>query len=145
MGYAVKLVRTINVDANTVWATISAGDGLDKWMPAITECRVEGSGAGATRYCTMADGAKLTERLLEVNHDRRRFKCGIDEHPLPAKNIVGAVDILDLGKGKSEVSWSAGFDCDASHREELTGMFKSVYEQGLEGLEAYLRTRPAKT
>ncbi len=144
MGYAVKVVRTINADADTVWATISAGDGLDKWIPVITECRVEGSGAGATRYCTMANGAKLKERLLEVNHDRRRFKYGIDEHPLPAKNVVGTVEILDLGNGMSDVSWSAEFDCDASHKEELTGMFKGVYEQGLEGLDVYLLARPAK-
>ncbi len=145
MGYAVKVVRTINVDADTVWATISAGDGLDKWMPAITECRIEGVGAGATRYCTMANGAKLKERVLEVDHDRRRFKYGIDEHPLPARNIVGVVEIRDLGKGKSEAWWSAEFDCDVSHKEDLTGMFRGVYAQGLEGLEAYLRARPAKT
>ncbi len=48
--------------------------------------------------------------------------------------------------GKSQASWSAEFDCDVSHKEELTGMFEGVYAQGLEGLEVYLRaSRPAKT
>lgn len=139
MAHTVTAARTIPVDAKKVWATISAGDGLDKWMPVITECRLEGSGAGATRYCAMANGAKLKERILEVDNDRRRFRYAIVESPLPAKNIVGAVEVRDAGSGKSAVTWSAEFDCDASHKEELEGMFKSVYEQGLEGLEKHLR------
>lgn len=139
MVYTVKVVKAINADAGKVWNAIGSGDGLDKWMPVITECRIEGSGEGATRYCTMANGAKLRERILEVNHGRRRFKYGIDEHPLPAKNVVGTIEIRDLGGGRSEVSWSAEFDCDAAHKQELEGMLKGSYEQGLEGLEKYLR------
>lgn len=139
MAYKVKTVKTIGIDAKKVWATISAGDGLDKWMPVIAECRVEGTGAGANRYCTMANGAKLKERILEVNQDHRRFKYSVYDHPLPAKNIVGTVEISDVGNGRSEVSWSAEFECDAAHKEEIEGMFKGAYEQGLEGLEKYLR------
>lgn len=139
MVYTVKAVRTINTGAQKVWATISVGGGLDKWMPVITECRIEGSGEGATRYCTLANGAKLQERILEVNHGRRRFKYGMSEHPLPAKNIVGSIEVVDLGNGQSQVSWSVEFDCDAVHKQELEGMFKGSYEQGLEGLEKYLR------
>lgn len=134
----VKVSRKVNVDPDRVWNAIAAGDGLDKWLPVITYCRLEGSGAGATRYCTMANGAQLKERILEVDHARRVFRYSIDEHPLPARNLTGTVQISDLGDGATAVSWGARFEVEPADRNELEGMFRDVYDQAIRGLEAFL-------
>lgn len=134
----VNVSRRVNVDPGLVWNTIAAGDGLDKWLPVITQCRLEGSGAGATRYCTMANGAQLKERILEVDHARRVFRYSIDEHPLPARNLTGRVEIRDLGDGVTSVSWGARFEVEPPYRSELEEMFRGVYEQAIQGLEAFL-------
>jgi uncharacterized protein YndB with AHSA1/START domain len=134
----VNVSRRVNVDPGLVWNTIAAGDGLDKWLPVITQCRLEGSGAGATRYCTMANGAQLKERILEVDHARRVFRYSIDEHPLPARNLTGRVEIRDQGDGTASVSWGARFEVEPPYRSELEEMFRGVYEQAIRGLEAFL-------
>lgn len=134
----VNVSRKVNVDPGLVWETIAAGDGLDKWLPVITQCRLEGSGAGATRYCTMANGAQLKERILEVDHARRIFRYSIDEHPLPARNLTGRVEIRDLGGGAASVSWGARFEVEPAHRSGLEGMLRDVYDKAIQGLEAFL-------
>ena len=139
----VKVTKNIDVSPQAVWSTISAGDGLDKWLPVITQCRLEGSGEGATRYCTMENGAQLKERIVEVDHARRRFRYTIDEHPLPARNLAGTVEVRDAGSNKSEVTWSADFDADEPHRAEIEGMFREVYSGAIDGLANFLR-KPGK-
>jgi uncharacterized protein YndB with AHSA1/START domain len=135
----VKITKSIDVNPQTVWRTISAGDGLDKWLPVITQCRLEGSGEGATRYCTMANGAQLTEKIVEVDHSHRRFRYTIDDHPLPARNLAGTVEIRDLGSDRSEVSWSADFDAEEPQRAALEGMFREVYSGAIDGLANFLK------
>ena len=142
MATVVKVTKNIDISPELVWNTISAGDGLEKWLPVITQCRLEGSGEGATRYCTMANGAQLRERIVEVNHARRRFRYAIDDHPLPARNLFGTVEIRDLGTRKSEVSWSADFDADEPQRTELEGMFREVYSGAIDGLANFLLKSP---
>jgi len=135
----VNVNRRVSVEPGLVWNTIAAGDGLEKWLPVITQCRLEGSGAGAIRYCTMANGAQLKERILEVDHAHRVFRYSIEEHPLPARNLRGKVEIRDLGDGTTTVSWGATFDVEPPYRSELEGMFRDVYEQAIQGLETFLR------
>lgn len=44
MNEKLKVTKTINVSTDKVWAAISGIDGLDRWFPIITSCRVEGEG-----------------------------------------------------------------------------------------------------
>jgi hypothetical protein len=106
----------------------------------ITQCRLDGSGAGAIRYCTMANGAQLKERILEVDHAGRVFRYSIDEHPLPARNLRGKVEIRDLGDGTAAASWGAPVEVEPPYRSELEGMFRDVYEEAIQGLEKFLTT-----
>jgi hypothetical protein len=86
----------------------------------------------------MVNGAQLKERILEVDHARRVFRYSIDEHPLPARNLTGTVKISDLGDGATAVSWGAQFEVEPAYRNELEGMFRDVYDQAIQGLEAFL-------
>jgi uncharacterized protein YndB with AHSA1/START domain len=135
----VTVSRTVEVDPVRVWNTIAAADGLDKWLPAIAQCTLEGSGVGATRYCTLGNGARLKERIVEVDHVRRVFRYSIDEHPLPARNVVGTVTVREAGASGSQVSWGASFAVEQAHKAELEGMFRQIYDDAISGLEAFLK------
>lgn len=139
MTYSVVVRKTVDVAPAKIWETIRAGDGLDKWLPVITHCRLEGSGEGATRFCTMANGAELKEKIVEIDDAGRRFRYSIDEHPLPAKNLRGSVEIKDAGTKGSEVSWGAEFDSEPQARAELEAMFQEIYSGAIDGLAAYLK------
>ena len=135
----VTVSRTVDVDPNRVWSTIAAADGLDKWLPAIAQCRLDGSGVGATRYCTLGNGAQLKERIIEIDQARRVFRYAITEHPLPAREVTGTVTIRDAGAGAALVSWGASFEVEQAHKAELEGMFRQIYEEAIQGLEAFLK------
>lgn len=135
----VTVTRRVEVDPHRVWSTIAAGDGLEKWLPVIAACRLDGSGEGAVRHCTMDNGAQLTERIVEVDHVRRVFRYTIDEHPLPANGLTGAVEVRADTPVGSVVSWGASFDAEPQHREQLEAMFRDVYDQAIRGLEVYLK------
>jgi hypothetical protein len=53
---------------------------------------------------------------LEIDHTRHRFPYGIDEHALPAKNLVGTVEVRAFSNGTPEVSRASEFDCDAAQK-----------------------------
>jgi uncharacterized protein YndB with AHSA1/START domain len=135
----VTVTRRLEVDPHRVWSTIAAGDGLEKWLPVITACRLEGSGEGAIRHCTMDNGAQLIECIIEVDHARRVFRYSIDEHPLPARQLTGVVEVRGHTPAGSIVSWGASFDAEPPHRDQLEAMFRDDYDQAIRGLEAYLK------
>ncbi len=126
--------RDIEASADVVWATISKGDGVHEWFgQVITSCSLDGD----RRECTMADGAALKERILEIDQDARRFRYAIDEHPLPARNVIATIEVSETASGKTKVRWSAEFDAQDEHlpmlRETLTGL----YGQGIAALDAH--------
>lgn len=133
---SVKVVRRIKAPAESVWKTISAIGGVEQWLSIIKTCKFEGSGAGATRVCTMADGSTLNERIEKVDHQNRIFQYSIPEPPMPVKNLIGTMKVNETGKnGESEIEWSATFGVDESQEKEMSGLLEGIYREGINGLE----------
>ncbi len=97
MRQTITVEQEISGNADAIWATISSGGDVHQWFPIIQSCRLEGSGEGASRFCTMIDGNKLKERIVEVNHALRRFRYAIEQHPLPAQAVIASIDVRDTG------------------------------------------------
>lgn len=135
----VKVSKRIGVSKSAVWSVIEPGDGLEMWLPAITQCRLDGAGTGAIRHCTLGNGAQLKETILAIDRENGEFHYSIDEHPLPATNITGTVKVTDGGPGAAVVTWTACFDADAAAQGELEKMFQGIYSDAIDGLETYVR------
>ena len=106
----VDVSQKVNVPAVNIWNILRTGTGLDKWLPIIATCKLEGKGAGAKRICTTPDGKTLKETILLVDDTNKVFKYGIDEQDmLPTKNYVGTVSVSE-SNGQTEVRWTADFD-----------------------------------
>ncbi|MEM0995398.1 MAG: SRPBCC family protein, partial [Bacteroidota bacterium] len=73
MKKVVKTSHLIHASSEKVWEHIKTGEGIDKWLPVITTCQLEGEGEGAKRICTTAQGNML-ETILEVDAEQRVFK-----------------------------------------------------------------------
>ncbi|MFQ5589438.1 MAG: SRPBCC family protein [Nitrospiria bacterium] len=133
---SVKVRKKIKVSADAVWDTISAIGGVDKWLSMIQTCRFEGSGAGATRVCTTADGLTLNERIEKVDHTNRVFEYSIPEAPLPVQDLFGTMKVHETADSSiSEIEWSATFGVEEVHEAEIVGMLKTIYTEGIDGLE----------
>ncbi len=136
MTETVTTEQDIEAPAESVWATVSRGDGVHEWFGAvITSCSVDGD----QRLCTMADGAALKERILKVDHDARRFRYAIDEHPLPARNVVATIEVLEKPDGKAHIRWSAEFDAEDEHKPVVRETLSGLYSQGIAALDAHCK------
>lgn len=136
MKEIVGVNMTIDAQARKVWDVIAAVGGLDKWTPLITACRVEGNGAGAKRFCTMADGTQLKEVIDEVDERAMRFRYRITEG-LPVSGFEGTAQVKSLGNGKTEVTWYGAFEAQGGQAEGFRQMLRDVYPSLIKDLEKH--------
>jgi hypothetical protein len=108
----------------------------------IKSCRLEGAGEGAARFCVMADGSDLEERIIEINHDVRLFRYAISQHPLPAREVIASMEVKDVGNGRTIIAWGAEFEAGEETAAQVKEMLQMVYSQGIQSLEDYHKTAP---
>jgi uncharacterized protein YndB with AHSA1/START domain len=131
--------QTIDVPPDAVWAVIAQGGDVHRWFgAAITTCELIGEGEGAARQCTMANGALLKERILEVDHDARRFRYAVDEHLLPASDVIATITVTEANDGKTTVSWGADYAAAPGQDDLMQETLEALYVQGIQSLETYL-------
>ena len=70
----VSITQPVDASPEQVWNILRTGTNLDKWIPFISTCELEGKGVGAKRVCTTADGKVLKETILLVDESNRTFK-----------------------------------------------------------------------
>jgi hypothetical protein len=132
----VSITQQVDASAEKVWNILRTGTNLDKWIPFISACKLEGKGVGAKRVCTTTDGKVLKETILHLDDASRTFKYGIDEQDvLPTKNYVGTISVKE-SMGKTEVMWVADFEMttDAAWQEVEKGL-TSLLSGAISGLE----------
>ena len=65
----VSITQPVDASPEKIWNILRTGTNLDKWIPFISACKLEGKGVGAKRVCTTADG------LLIQNGSARNINC----------------------------------------------------------------------
>jgi hypothetical protein len=138
MKHITTVEREISGDADSIWATISAGGDVHHWFPMIQTCRLEGS----ARFCVMADGSELEERIVEIDRDARRFRYAVERHPLPASNAIATIQVKDIAPGRTFISWGAEFEASEENVTQVKETLQMVYSQGIQSLESYHSTTP---
>lgn len=136
MNKTIKTSHQINASAKIVWEHIKKGEGVDKWLPVITACRLEGQGEGAKRICTTEQGNML-ETILKVNDEQKVFKYSIDEQPLlPIENIIGTMRVIPKNE-RTELLWKLEFTLsDESLFPVVKEAIEGLYAAGANGLES---------
>ncbi len=133
------VAQPIDAPSDAVWDLIAKGGDVHRWFAAaITTCELTSDGEGAARHCTMADGAVLEERILEIDPARRRSRYAIDRHPLPARDVVATISVAELPDGRTEVTWGADYTAAPEHEALTRETLEGLYAQGIRSLETYL-------
>lgn len=136
----VAVSRRLNVPAGAAWNVVRTGADMERWVPAITACRLEGSGPGARRVCTI-QGEDLVESIETVDEANRLFQYRIHEQTLmPVRSVLGTLHVTATGAAESEVLWFVSFDMDDEKAwPAVKAGIEGMYHAGLEGLEARAR------
>lgn len=136
----VAVSHRIRVPVKTAWEIVRTGDGLERWIPVISSCRLEGRGVGAKRVCTV-NGQQVVESLETVDDGTRLLQYRIQEQALmPIRNALGTVHLTPTGGDETAVLWMMNFEIDveAAWPAVKDGM-TSMYQAAIEGLEAHAR------
>jgi carbon monoxide dehydrogenase subunit G len=133
-----NVTKTIDAPNDAVWAAIAAIGGIDRWLPVIESCRVEGEGVGALRFLRVAasaGGGEIEDRVDEIDHQRRRFRYTRLRSPFPVESYVGTVEVRPAPEDRSEVSWTVDIDVAPDARDEMAALFSGALSELIGGIE----------
>jgi len=115
------------------WSTIGGFCGIASWHPAVAACE-ESTKDGATyRTLTLADGAKLVEKLVERDDAARSYIYTIEEGPLPVAGYRSTIKVVPSENG-STLDWSGTFDAKGVSDSEAVEIITGIYQAGLDAL-----------
>ncbi len=138
------LAQTVNASTDQVWEVLKTGGDVDKWLPFITSCKLEGKGIGAKRICTTADGKTLEESITNIDNENKIITYTIDKHNMeaPIHNIQGIMRVKEKN-GKALIDWTVHFELVQEIDDEmLSQMQKGMVESmktGVNGIEELLQ------
>jgi hypothetical protein len=123
----------------SAWSAIGGFCGIASWHPAVAGCE-ESTKDGATyRTLTLADGAKLVEKLVERNDAARSYTYTIEEGPLPVAGYHSTIKVVPSDNG-STLDWSGTFEAKGVSDSEAVEIITGIYQAGLDALAEKLST-----
>lgn len=124
MKKTIQTVNQVNAPLDKVWAKVGPGTNMDKWMPIIATCSVEGD----KRVCSTHEGAVLDE-TIKADNENKVFKYTIDKQDfMPISNIEGTISLKENGD-TTTMHWDVEFDIS----EENAPAFPEI-KQNIEGM-----------
>lgn len=130
----VSVVRALAAPAAAVWAIVRTGAEMDRWVPSISACRIEGAGVGAKRVCVINE-RELRETIETVDDATMLFQYRIHEQSLmPVHDVLGTIHVTPTPSGAS-VLWFVQLELDdPSAWQAVRDGITSIYTAGLDGL-----------
>ena len=129
------IVKKLNVPADVVWAAIRKIGRLDVWFPIIEICRVEGEGAGALRYMTIAGGGDIKDTIEEVDDVNRKLVYLRPISPFPVTYYQGTVEVFKSYDGLGVVVWTIDFESIPENSSSVAELVKEAIGDGIDGME----------
>jgi len=122
---------TINSPAENVWKTLSALDGVEKYLPVVKSSKIQGSGSGAQRTCQVQFGEQkgtLVEKI-KVDDQNKKLQISIEKGPAPFEGVRINMQVKPIDDNTSEFSvWSEVSD-------EQSQPIKQIFQMMAQGLK----------
>ncbi len=149
MRLNVEVRRDYAHDADKVWKITGDFGGLQRWLPGISACRVEGGGAtdqggNAMRIVDVFDGSVTRERLQSLDDSKRSYTYDL----LEAKGIDARAQyratftVTPTGANACRIDWVAGFsvpdDFPPEKAEKARQKILQMYTMCLQYLDGVL-------
>ena len=125
---SIHVEATVDLPADELWARVSDAGNVSALLGVVTESSLDGD----IRSCTLADGRALTERIIAVDHDRRRVAYTVVEG-MPVEYHAASMQVLDAGDGRATLRWITDVAPD-----EAAERLGPLFEAEMEGLAARL-------
>jgi len=121
-----------------VWGHVAAFGGLEHWADGVSDCSVEGNGAGAIRT-VVRNGGSVRERLEAIDPRTHMIRYQIlPPHPLPADEVHGNIILRAIGPEATELVWRSDAIDFRVPPEALGARIEQFYRDSAEGLRRLL-------
>jgi hypothetical protein len=134
------ITKKLCVPADVVWAAIRNIGRLDVWFPIIETCRVEGEGAGALRYMTIAGGGDIKDSIEEIDDTRMRLVYLRPISPFPVTYYKGTVEVFKSYDGFGVLVWTIDFESKPEEAESVAELVRGAISDGIDGMEKDLQS-----
>jgi hypothetical protein len=136
----VNVSESVAAPAARVWEILGDFGGVTKWGgPALQSCTVEGAGVGAVRRITGPGGMRIVERLEAYDPRARTYSYAIiEKSPIPIKDYLSTVKVIEEGPSQCRVEWSGRFEPDGAPAEAGETIIRQVYTGGIAGVRRAL-------
>lgn len=136
----VHVNEPVAAPAAKVWELVRDFGAIVKWGgPALQSCTVEGEGLGAIRRIGLPGGLAIAERLEALDEAGRSLSYAIvEKSPIPVKDYLATIRIVEDGPDACRVDWSSTFTPDGAGEEQAQAMIRGVYTGGIAGLRKVL-------
>ena len=123
---------TINSPAENVWKTLSALDGVEKYLPVVKSSKIQGSGSCAQRTCQVQFGEQkgtLVENI-EVDDQNKTLQISIEKGPAPFEGVRINMQVKSIDDKTSEFSvWSEVSDEQSQPIQQIFQMMAQGLKQ----------------
>ena len=126
---------TINAPANVLWQAVGDFNGWSSFIEVVVKSEMRGTGVGAVRAFTLADGAVVEEKLESFDDDNCALSYSIVSGPLPVKNYLATIAVNHIDDDNCRVDWSSTFEPDGVSEEEAVAAIEGIYSANFEGLQ----------
>jgi len=123
---------TINSPAENVWKTLSALDGVEKYLPVVKSSKIQGSGTDAQRTCQVQFGEQkgtLVEKI-KVDDQNKTLQISIEKGPAPFEGVRINMQVKPIDDNTSEFSvWSELSDEQSQPMQQIFQMMAQGLKQ----------------
>lgn len=118
------------IAANSLWEMIGDFGNTGKWSGRPPEaCVQEGSGIGAIRTLTLADGRVIVDRLEA--HGEYYYSYSIVTSPLPVQSYRATMSVAPLTDDSCVFTWSGSIEPAGMTDEQSVAFFEDIYRMGI--------------
>ena len=123
---------TINSPTENVWKTLSALDGVEKYLPVVKSSKIQGSGSGVQRTCQVQFGEQkgtLVEKI-KVDDQNKTLQISIEKGPAPFEGVRINMQVKPIDDNTSEFSvWSEISDEQSQPIQQIFQMMTQGLKQ----------------
>jgi hypothetical protein len=124
---------SVHAPVDVVWHVISDFGAADRYLPGVIACSVEGSGVGALRTLTHADGSQTVERLEEW--DGGTYTLSYTQlSGTPFHNLLTKISVGEIASDHCEVTFWATLQPDGEPTGDQLETLAESLESNARGL-----------
>lgn len=126
----VTIDTRVATSAEKLWDAMKQAHGALPWSSFLADA-AKGHDQDRSLSVDLPGGGKMVHRLEHVSDNERVYLYSITSSPLPVKDCVAKLRVVDNGDGTSTVEWSSNFTPEGVGEDQASKLVRSMFDAGL--------------